>query len=86
MFIALRAIENNGNDDNSQDADVEQNGDFNNKTLDERRELNTRYEYPNLVNDLDGPMIALEGNDMLLVNQDGTTIRKRQTFDSQWDY
>lgn len=86
MFIALRAIEDNGNDDNSQDADVEQNGDFNNKTLDERRELNTRYEYPNLVNDLDGPMIALEGNDMLLVNQDGTTIRKRQTFDSQWDY
>ncbi|RCK57584.1 Calcium permeable stress-gated cation channel 1 [Candida viswanathii] len=84
MFIALRAIENN--EGTAQSGDVEQNANMANKTLDERRELNTKYEYPNLVDDLDGPMIALEGNDMLLVNQDGTTVRKRQTFNSEWDY
>ena len=44
-------------------------------------------EYPNLVNDLDGPMIALDGEDVLIVNRDGTTVRKPpQYFSSEWDY
>ncbi|KAL6452799.1 CSC1 Calcium permeable stress-gated cation channel 1 [Candida maltosa Xu316] len=85
MFIALRAIENNDNH-HSDTIDLERNTTTHNKTLDEQRELNTTYEYPNLVKDLDGPMIALEGHDMLIINPDGTTVRKPQNFDSEWDY
>ncbi|EGW31594.1 uncharacterized protein SPAPADRAFT_72374 [Spathaspora passalidarum NRRL Y-27907] len=81
MFIALRAIENQ---EVSPDNDLENNGgDNNNKTLDERRELNTKYEYPNLVRDLDGPLIAIDGQDVLTINKDGQTVRKFQDF-SEW--
>ena len=84
-FIALRAIESNENINPTDLEQIIENN--NNKTLDERRELNTKYEYPNLVNDLDGPMIALDGEDVLIVNRDGTTVRKPpQNFSSEWDY
>lgn len=84
-FIALRAIESNENINPTDLEQIIENN--NNKTLDERRELNTKYEYPNLVNDLDGPMIALDGEDVLIVNRDGTTVRKPpQYFSSEWDY
>ncbi|KAG7664852.1 uncharacterized protein J8A68_001610 [[Candida] subhashii] len=83
LFIALRAIENNNPPPNNL-VDLE-NVPGQDRTLDERRELNTKYEYPNLVNDLDGPLLAIDGSDMLLINYDGTTVRKSQN-NNEWSY
>ncbi|CAI5758620.1 unnamed protein product [Candida verbasci] len=82
MFIALKAIENGEIIQDSQN-DME-----NDATLDERREIGTKYEYPNLVNDLDGPMIALEGQDMVLISPDGQIYKKQQNFyeNNDWDF
>ncbi|KAI5952736.1 hypothetical protein KGF54_003603 [Candida jiufengensis] len=78
-FIALRAIENNQSVNNLLDIEQQQNNE-NNQTLDERREFNTNYEYPNLICDLNGPMIALDGSDVLFIDNDGNTICKKQNF------
>ncbi|RLV91784.1 Calcium permeable stress-gated cation channel 1 [Spathaspora sp. JA1] len=78
MFIALRAIENE-----QREEDPESDIGGQNKTLDETRELNTKYEYPNLVRDLDGPLIAIDGEDVLVINKDGQTVRKFQDF-TEW--
>ncbi|KAK8443254.1 hypothetical protein ACI3LY_003060 [Candidozyma auris] len=77
-FIALRAIENNqlpfhGDEEEGlgeeEDSEREQ-------TLDERRELSQTYDYPHLVNDLDGPIIALENDQVLMIGDDGQTVKK----------
>lgn len=86
IFIALRSIDNNEmpNLDNDEELNVESNVDDNYKTLDERRELNKTYEYPHLVDNLDGPLIAIDKNEILLVDGDGMTLRKTQNLD-EWD-
>lgn len=92
MFIALRAIENNQlgthDDEEAYFATVGSTSteeDVNSKTVDERRELNTTYEYPNLLDNLDGPLIAIDRNEVLIVNSEGVTVRKAQSFD-EWDW
>lgn len=89
IFIALRSIDNN--EVSSQDEDngettsaSSQNVEPNFKTLDERRELNKTYEYPHLIDNLDGPLIAIDGTEILLVNNDGMTVRKAKDFE-EWD-
>ncbi|KAI5966965.1 uncharacterized protein KGF55_000374 [Candida pseudojiufengensis] len=82
-FIALRAIENNQTINSSLDLEENQDSNYDyeiNPTLDERREFNTKYEYPNLICDLNGPMIALDGPDVLYIDSDGNTICKKQNF------
>lgn len=80
-FIALRSIENN---ELPYHADEEQslfesptNVSGRAQTLDEEREFNQSYVYPNLVTDLDGPLVAVDGNDVLFVCSDGSTVKKR---------
>jgi Uncharacterized integral membrane protein len=83
IFIALRSIENNELRNYDEEDILENEGPQQNRdrTLDERRELNKTYDFPNLVKDLDGPLIAIDRNDVLMINKDGMTIRKAQTFD-----
>ncbi|ODV66190.1 DUF221-domain-containing protein [Hyphopichia burtonii NRRL Y-1933] len=87
IFIALRSIENNElpyHDDEEFVIDSAQSVSTSNtnrmRTLDERREFNQSYQYPHLVDDLDGPMIAIDENEILLVNSDGMTVRKDTPF------
>lgn len=77
-FIALRAIENNQlpfHGDEEEDL-VGDNDLGRGQTLDERREFSQTYEYPDLINDLDGPIIALENNQILVIGPDGHTAKK----------
>lgn len=87
-FIALRSIESNelphvtpiltanANLDEQRDTVVADGY----KTLDERREVNKTYEYPHLIDNLEGPLIAIDGNEMLLIDSDGT-IKKSKVID-----
>jgi hypothetical protein len=68
FFIALRSIEN--------DISQTSRGDHREQTLDERRELNTTYEYPNLIRNLDGPLIAVDHNEALLIQNNGMVVRR----------
>lgn len=70
-FIALRAIENN-NLPHHRPSDSSNRQ----QTLDELREFNQNYEFPNLICDLDGPLVAVEDNEALYVAADGSTTRK----------
>ncbi|CUM63199.1 uncharacterized protein PRCAT00000768001 [Priceomyces carsonii] len=83
IFIALRSIEKNNrlpeNDEETIIQTEEQS-----LTLDERRESNQTYEYPHLLDSLDGALIAVDQNDALVVNSDGLAIRKTKTIDV-WD-
>ncbi|CAH6719047.1 calcium permeable stress-gated cation channel 1 [[Candida] jaroonii] len=82
-FIALKSIETDGgafHDDESfieSTPDNTRNDTF--KTLDERREIDQTYDYPYLIESLDGPLIAVDNNEVLLVNNDGMTVRKLKT-------
>lgn len=49
-------------------------------TIDERREVNQTYEYPYLYQALDGPWLAIEGEQILIASDDGL-IRKKFTFE-----
>lgn len=49
-------------------------------TIDERREVNQTYEYPYLYQTLDGPWLAIEGEQTLIASDDGL-IRKKFTFE-----
>ena len=85
IFIALRSIDNNevssqGDDNGETTSASSQNVEPNFKTLDERRELNKTYEYPHLIDNLDGPLIVIDGTEILLVNNDGMTVREAQGF------
>ncbi|GMG55917.1 unnamed protein product [Ambrosiozyma monospora] len=48
------------------------------RTIDERRELNQTYEYPYLIQTLDGPWLAIDGEQVIMASHDGT-VRKRFT-------
>ncbi|GEQ66707.1 hypothetical protein JCM33374_g370 [Metschnikowia sp. JCM 33374] len=80
-FIALRSIENNELPFHADEMEsLIQTSDHamaKNQTLDERRELNQVYEYPNLISDMDGPLIAVDFNEALYMKSDGTTVRKK---------
>lgn len=69
-FIALRSIEN--------DEVVPIVSESRIQTLDERRELNTTYQFPNLVKTLDGPLIAVDNNEVLLMQNNGIMVRKER--------
>lgn len=79
-FIALRSIVNNelpyAGDEEEELFARTTNSTTREQTLDERREVNQSYEYPNLHSDLDGPIIAVDSNEMLLVSSDGAPVRK----------
>lgn len=49
-------------------------------TIDERREFNQTYVYPNLVQPLDGPWLAIDNNQVLMASEDGIT-RKRLLYE-----
>lgn len=80
-FIALRSIDNNELPFHGDEMEslIESNRNVTAKaqTLDERRELNQVYEYPNLICDMDGPLIAVDYNEALYMRSDGTTVRKK---------
>ncbi|CAN3504319.1 calcium permeable stress-gated cation channel 1 [Diutina catenulata] len=61
VFIALRAIDP---------------GMANEETLDERREHADKYEFPNLVSELDGPLIAVDTDEVLVVQNDGCVVKR----------
>lgn len=69
-FIALRSIEN--------EQAVQTDDEATARTIDERRELNTTYKFPNLISELDGPVIAVDNNEVLVIQNDGTIIRKER--------
>lgn len=74
-FIALRAIENNElpfHDDPAR-AETAMERD---ETLDELRESLQSYVYPDFVCELDGPIIALDDREMLIMDAGGSMVRK----------
>lgn len=79
-FIALRSIENNElpfhGDEEENLFSARTNSTNREQTLDERREINQTYDYPDLISSLDGPMIAVDHEEVLLVGADGSTFRK----------
>ncbi|ANZ77299.1 BA75_04855T0 [Komagataella pastoris] len=93
-FIALRAIQNNDisggrhthinrsrTSVNSEASNLQPNS---SNTLDERRELNQTYEYPFLVQSLDGPWLDIDGDEVIMASSEGP-IRKRHQF-HEWEY
>lgn len=84
IFIALRSIENNEiRTGDEEEFLLGNNGQE--RTLDERRELNKTYDFPQLNDKLEGPLIAIDGDDVVMIGPSGITIRKAHTFD-KWDY
>lgn len=84
FFIALRAIEN---EEGTPDLEAtigdgiytpqqEPVAPIKSQTLDETREQNQTYQYPFLVEPLDGPWISIEGEHVVVANTEGT-VRKR---------
>lgn len=71
-FIALRSIQSNNLPNFEEQAGDERHM----RTLDERREFNQTYEYPNLVSDMEGALIAVDYDEALYIQPDGTTIKK----------
>lgn len=80
-YIALRSIESNQlphhGDEEQGLSETQTNVSGRAQTLDEEREFNQSYVYPNLVSDLDGPLVAVDANEVLFVSADGSTVRKR---------
>ena len=78
IFIALRSIENSGWLCFSSEEGLDYTGSRDSyKTVEEQREINTTYAYPQLVDPLDGPIIAIEDKDLLMLDNNGSIIRKR---------
>lgn len=46
------------------------------QTLDERRENHETYVYPDLISELEGPVVAVEGGEVLSIAPDGNTVRR----------
>lgn len=90
IFIALRSIENNQlpfHDDEEEHVGDEYSTPVSPgrvKTLDERREVNQTYEYPHLIDNLDGPLIGIDQNEILIINPDGQTVRKKAPTFDEW--
>lgn len=72
-FIALKSI-NTGDTGQYHDEESLVNNPL--QTLDERREVGQTYDYPYLIKSLDGPIVGVERNEMLLIDPDGNIIRK----------
>lgn len=53
------------------------------RTLDEDREANLRYANPNAVSALEGPWVAVDGEECIVTNEGGLT-RRRMSFD-EWE-
>ncbi|CDK28431.1 unnamed protein product [Kuraishia capsulata CBS 1993] len=79
FFIALRAIKDDAVDTTSRPNPHSLLTPTKSRTIDERREFNQNYQYPYLVGALDGPWVALDGDQIIMVTSDGT-VRKRYTF------
>ena len=78
IFIALRSIENSGWLCFSSEEGLDYTGSRDSyKTVEEQREINTTYAYPQLIDPLDGPIIAIEDKDLLMLDNNGSIIRKR---------
>lgn len=79
-FIALRSIVNNElpyrADEEEELFTAATNSTVREQTLDERREVNQTYEYPNLFVELDGPIIAIDHDEVLRIGSDGAPVRK----------
>lgn len=80
-FIALRSIEDNelpyhGDDEEALFATQTSSTMNRAQTLDERREIDQTYEFPNLVCSLDGPLVAVDHGEVLYIGSDGATVRK----------
>lgn len=79
-FIALRSIVNNElpfrGDEEDELFSAQTNSTTREQTLDERREVNQSYEYPYLYAELNGPMIAVDHDEVLHVSADGAPVRK----------
>lgn len=79
-FIALRSIVNNELPYRADEEDelftAATNSTARERTLDERREINQTYEYPNLFVELEGPIIAVDHDEVLHVSADGAPIKK----------
>ncbi|VEU24095.1 DEKNAAC105399 [Brettanomyces naardenensis] len=78
-FIALRAIEKDAEEGTSSVP----SGSLRNRrlskkssTIDERREFNQTYTYPNLLQSLDGPWLAIEGDQIVMATTDGIKRKK----------
>ncbi|ODQ80169.1 hypothetical protein BABINDRAFT_61278 [Babjeviella inositovora NRRL Y-12698] len=83
IFIALRAIAN----PNEGFQDVEGAPGVAPKsaqTLDERREVNQNYDYPFLVSPLDGPWIAIENENVVVMVNGDDIVRKPVKF-YEWE-
>lgn len=80
-FIALRSIENNElpfhGDEESALIPAATSSTARAQTLDERRESDQTYVYPNLICEMDGPLIAVDYTEALYIGLDGSTVRKR---------
>ena len=79
-YIALRSIESNQlpfHGDEEQGFHEDTSAITRSQMLDEERKFNQEYVYPYLVSDLDGPLVAVDGNDVLFVCADGSTAKKR---------
>jgi hypothetical protein len=63
---------NDGDAEAGQDSDVPGKS----KTLDEIREKGQSYEYPYLIEPLDGPWISIEGDEVVVANGEGTVRKK----------
>lgn len=83
IFIALRSIENNESPYYDEESNIPSTN-VNNKSLDERRELNKTYDYPRLMEPLDGPLIAIDQDNAILVNHGGIVTKKVQALD-EWN-
>lgn len=87
-FIALRAIRENSEHDSSELDSEDLVGEgllsthenqgipTTGKTLDEMREVDQTYEYPYLIEPLDGPWISIEGDEVVVANSEGTVRKK----------
>ncbi|WPK24131.1 hypothetical protein PUMCH_001389 [Australozyma saopauloensis] len=76
-FIALRSIENNELPYHGDEERGLYGSTSRAQTLDEEREFNQSYVYPNLVSDLDGPLVAVDNSEVLFIGADGSSTRKR---------
>lgn len=54
------------------------------RTLDEEREQFQRYVNPNLVKKLDGPCIGFEGDELIFVTPEGSTVRREVQLE-EWE-
>ncbi|CCE79589.1 Piso0_001666 [Millerozyma farinosa CBS 7064] len=80
-FIALRSIKESDRLLDLQPVDDHASRD---STIDERREFKETYNYPHLVDELEGPLIAVEKNYALIVKENGIILKSCKSLNSQY--